>query len=39
MLMEVKNSSKLFTRAANEMHMGIKVSLSKNVGTLGKEVN
>lgn len=38
MLME-KNSSNLFTRAANEVHVGIKVSLSKNVVTLGKEAN
>lgn len=30
-LME-ENSSKFFTRAASEMHMGIKVSLFKNVG-------
>lgn len=34
--MEEKNISKLFTRAANEMHMGVRVSLFKNVGTLGK---
>lgn len=38
MLME-KNNSNLFARAASEMHVGIKVSLSKNVVTLGKEVN
>lgn len=35
-----KNSSNLFTRADNEMYVGIKASLSlKNVVTLGKEVN
>lgn len=34
-----KNNSNLFTRADSEMHMGIKASLSKNVVTLGKEVN
>lgn len=34
-----ENSSKLLIGAADEMRMGIKTCLFKNVATLGKEVN